>query len=481
MKINRSMALIVAVLMLLSGSAFAQLSFHDPATNRGILDQVVTEFAARASGWQTVVMNAATWLFWTLGTISLAWTGGMLILRKADIGEFFAEFARFILFFGFYLWLLRNGPAIADAIIGSMRQIGESAIGVSGLSPSGVVDVGFMIWKQAVTNLSAWQPIDSFVGVVLSAGILLLLAVVAVNMLLLFVSGWILMYAGIFFLGFGGSRWTSEMALSYFRTVLAVAVQLFVMTLLLGIGHDLLSSFYAKMNKGALNFEELGVMLVFCLALLLLITRVPPLVAGIITGGGVAAAGGVGNFSAGAVAGAAMGAAGMAATAAGMAGAAVMSGAQNIAGGVSAVKAAFDKAQAGIDSGGGQMPSLGQTTSGGGRAAAGEASGSAFAQAAGFGGSSSAGAGAGLARAAALAKGTAANLATGAGSVIKEKAVKLASDFKEGADQSLPGKVASAIRGGGADNSVQFDGNSLTGTELNDEVATFVNKSQGAV
>ena len=63
MKINRSMALIVAVLMLLSGSAFAQLSFHDPATNRGILDQVVTEFAARASGWQTVVMNAATWLF----------------------------------------------------------------------------------------------------------------------------------------------------------------------------------------------------------------------------------------------------------------------------------------------------------------------------------------------------------------------------------------------------------------------------------
>jgi hypothetical protein len=45
----------------------------------------------------------------------------------------------------------------------------------------------------------------------------------------------------------------------------------------------------------------------------------------------------------------------------------------------------------------------------------------------------------------------------------------------------LPGKVASAIRGNGADNSVQFDGNSLTGTELNDEVATFVNKSQGAV
>ena len=475
MKALHKAALIGVTLALYSTAASAQL------TNQGMLDQVVTEFATRATSWQTVVMNAAMFLFWTLGTISLVFTFGFMALRKADIGEFFAEFIRFILFFGFFLWLLRNGPAFANSIIQSLARIGEQASGVASVTPSGIVDIGFMILKQAFRNSSIWSPVDSFIGVALSVGILILLAVVAVNMLLLLVSGWLLMYAGIFFLGFGGSRWTSEMALSYFRTVLGVAVQLFVMTLLLGIGHDLLSSFYAKMNKGALNFEELGVMLVFCLALLLLITRVPPLVAGIITGGGVAAAGGVGNFSAGAVAGAGMGAVGMAATAAGMAGAAVMSGAQNIAGGVSAVKAAFDKAQAGIESGGGQMPSLGQTTSSGGRAAAGEASGSAFAQAAGFGGSSSAGAGAGHARAAALAKGTAANLATGAGSVIKEKAVKLASDFKEGADQSLPGKVASAIRGGGADNSVQFDGNSLTGTELNDEVATFVNKSQGAV
>jgi type IV secretion system protein TrbL len=52
-------------------------------------------------------MNAAMFLFWTLGTISLVFTFGFMALRKADIGEFFAEFIRFILFFGFFLWLLR--------------------------------------------------------------------------------------------------------------------------------------------------------------------------------------------------------------------------------------------------------------------------------------------------------------------------------------------------------------------------------------
>lgn len=339
MKALHKAALIGVALALYSTAASAQL------TNQGMLDQVVTEFATRATAWQTVVMNAATFLFWTLGTISLVITFGFMALRKADIGEFFAEFIRFILFFGFFLWLLRNGPNFANSIIQSLSRIGEQASGISSITPSGIVDVGFLIWKQAISNLSAWSPIDSFVGAVLSAGILLLLAVIAVNMLLLLVSAWLLSYAGIFFLGFGGSRWTSDMAINYYKTVLGVAVQIMTMVLLVGIGNDLLSSFYAKMNKGTLNFEELGVMLVFCLALLLLVNRVPPLVAGVISGTGVGNAGGIGNFGAGAAVGAAMGAASVAAGAASMAGAAVMSGAANLAGGASAVKAAFEKAQ----------------------------------------------------------------------------------------------------------------------------------------
>lgn len=203
MKALHKAALIGVTLALYSTAASAQL------TNQGMLDQVVTEFATRATSWQTVVMNAAMFLFWTLGTISLVFTFGFMALRKADIGEFFAEFIRFILFFGFFLWLLRNGPAFANSIIQSLARIGEQASGVASVTPSGIVDIGFMILKQAFSNSSIWSPVDSFIGVALSLGILILLAVVAINMLLLLVSGWLLMYAGIFFLGFGGSRWTS--------------------------------------------------------------------------------------------------------------------------------------------------------------------------------------------------------------------------------------------------------------------------------
>ncbi len=509
---------LAVALMLYSTGAAAQL------TNQGMLDQVVTEFATRAASWQSAVMDAAMWLFWTLGTISLVWTGGTLILRKADIGEFFAELFRFIMFFGFFLWLLRNSPAFASSIVLSLQRLGEQASGVSSVSPSGIVDIGFMIWKQAISNLSLWNPIDSFVGTALSVAIMLLLAAVAINMLLVMVSAWFLMYAGILFLGFGGSRWTSDMAINYYRTLLGIAVQLMAMVLLIGIGNDLLTGFYARMNRGTLNFEELGVMLVFCFALLMLVTKVPGLLSGVITGMGINQAG-IGGYGAGSVAGAAMGAAGFTAAAAGVAGAAAMTGAQNTVGGASALMAAIEKAQAGMGGGEGSMPSFGAVSSGASNSS--DTGGTPFARAAGFSydlsrsnseriergsgtaekgnnmadpkdrkassssiekstaeearsnnrhrnGSSEGGGGA--AHAGTLAAGTAANLAAGVGGLVKDKAVELAAGFKEGAENSLAGQVASTVRASSQRAEQAFASDSLEGTYINDEVAAFVNK-----
>ncbi|ALY65433.1 TPA: P-type conjugative transfer protein TrbL [Pseudomonas aeruginosa] len=527
MKALHKAALIGVALALYSTAASAQL------TNQGMLDQVVTEFATRATSWQTVVMNAAMFLFWTLGTISLVFTFGFMALRKADIGEFFAEFIRFILFFGFFLWLLRYGPTFANSIIQSLARLGEQASGVASVTPSGIVDIGFMILKQAFRNSSIWSPVDSFIGVALSVGILILLAVVAVNMLLLLVSGWLLMYAGIFFLGFGGSRWTSDMAINYYKTVLGVAVQIMTMVLLVGIGNDLLSSFYARMNTGTLNFEELGVMLVFCVALLMLVNRVPPLVAGIITGSGIGGAGGIGNFGAGAAIGAAMGAASMAAGAASVAGAAVMGGAASAAGGMSAIKAAFEKAGASAGGESGGMPMFG-----GG--AGGDSDAGSFAQAAGFGGGgSSAGTSTPLGQAAgfynsgsssssgssgqskvaqqtshadssgsgssskassdagsskagqgagSLLAATAANLAHGIGDVAKAKAASIRDAAAERIADTTGGKIAAAIRASSqtdqaAEDVPSFGGNSLAGADSaaadpDDEVATFANRDK---
>ena len=93
--------MIMLFLMCFSASAFAELSYIDPATNQSVLDQVIQKFGGKVKSWQNIIQSAAERLFWTLVIISMVWTFGMMLLRKADIGDFFAEFTRFIIFTGF--------------------------------------------------------------------------------------------------------------------------------------------------------------------------------------------------------------------------------------------------------------------------------------------------------------------------------------------------------------------------------------------
>lgn len=302
-KVNIVVLFSLLILVFLSTSAFAELPYFDQATNQSVLDQVVYKFWAKVKTWQTVIQGAAERLFWSLVLISMVWTFGMMLLRKADIGDFFAEFTRFIIFTGFYFWLLTNavsGHNIAGTIIDSMQQLGGTAAGLpEGASHSSIVNTGILIWNQSINNLNILDPIDSLIGFLMSIAILVILAVISVNMLLLLISSWVLMYAGIFFLGFGGARWTSDIAINYFKTVLGIGIQLFVMLLVVGIGNDLLTDFYSKMGKNVLNYEELAVMLIFSIAFFVLISKLPPLLAGIITGSSIGSNGGIGGYSGG--------------------------------------------------------------------------------------------------------------------------------------------------------------------------------------
>lgn len=83
----------------------------------------------------------------------------------------------------------------------------------------------------------------------MSCVVLVVLALIGVNLTVLFVSAWILAYAGIFFLGFGGSRWTSDMAINYYRTVLALGAQLAAMVLLIGIGYSIITNYYSLIRS----------------------------------------------------------------------------------------------------------------------------------------------------------------------------------------------------------------------------------------
>lgn len=307
--------------------------------NRGILDTVLDRYSAAAATWGALVTTRAAWLFWTLVIISMVWTFGIMAVRKADIAEFYAEFVRFSVFTGFFWWALTNGPVFSTSIMSSLRQIAAEAAGVpNNLAPSGVVDIGFDIFFKVLDMSTIWKPIDSATGLIISGIVLVVFALVGVNMLLLLISGWILAYAGVFFLGFGGSRWTSEMAIAYYKTVLNIAAQLFAMIFLVGVGKSFVDLYYSGMNAG-ITLKELSVMLIVAIVLLCLVKTIPGLV-GNLAGASTA------SLGSGFGAGAAMGAAAFATAGMATAGAALASGAVGLAGGAQALMAAFSKANA---------------------------------------------------------------------------------------------------------------------------------------
>lgn len=394
MKPKTVTALIVLILLSISFNACAEGTMH----SKDLLDNILYRFSSTASLWSKTLQGYAQYLFWSLATISMVWTYGLMALRKADIQEFLAETVQFFVVLGFFYWILENGPAIATAIIDTLRKLAANAAGIDArISPSNIMDVGFDIVYKAIDNSSVWSPAATTVGLMVAGIILVILTLVSINMLVILITAWILTYGGIILLGFGGGRWTQDIAIQYYKTVLGIALQAFAMILIIGIGKSFVDQYYAAMSQDIL-LKEMFVMLVVAIILLALINKIPPVLASIVSGGGSGGGGGIGFGSAAA-------ATGMAASAL-ASGAAVMG--TQAAGGVAALQAAFQAAS----------QSVGSSESGSGS----------LAQAAKFAGSFGS------------------HLATGAMDAVSEKLGNMKEAFSEKIADTAGGQVADAIQ-----------------------------------
>jgi type IV secretion system protein VirB6/type IV secretion system protein TrbL len=476
---------LVALCAVASTPAFSAIS------DANLLDDVTKKFLDQASTWGGTITGYASWLFWALATISMVWTFGFMALRKADIGEFFAEFLRFTITTGFFWWLLSNGPAMGLAIVNGLRKIGAEAGGLPTLSASTPVDIAFNIVKKAMGGISWTNPIDNLGIVIISLVLVLCMAVVAANVLIALVTAWCLAYAGVFILGFGGARWTSDMAISYFKSMLAIGLELMTMALLIGVAVSVLDGFVAQLD--ASSVYELLVVLTVCAVLAMLISKIPGRIAGLAGTGGSGASVGVGGV---------MGAAALAGAAAATAGAALAGAAAQTAGAGSALMAAAQKASAAAESGGSSLASaFGGGESGGGGSSLAEAMGDG-----GSGGSSSSSMGGGgeggsggadsggsegssggeggsgdkggsgndgggkggmAAKAAKIAAGTVSNLVQGGVDTLKAKSASMRTAAIDRIADTVGGKVASNIK-------ASEGGNHLA--PASDEVADFANR-----
>lgn len=331
------------ILLLLAISLNADAA--PPQVEVGVFNQITELFASKVKAWGNIFLGFAKTLFISLAAISLVWTFAQMAIRGGELGEFFFEFIRFIIVFGFFFWLLNNGIDIATSIIKSFAMMGSNASGATvaageiELTPSGIVNVGFVIFGMTISNMSIlpWNMAESLLGGLIGLGCLVLMTIIAVNYMMMLCSAWIMIYAGVFTLGFGGSKWTSDIALNYFKHVISIGMQIMVLMLIVGIGLDFVETLYSQQtNKALENIQVLGLLLAIMLVVAALSLKVPPILGGLITGSSLGSTGATMGF-------------GMAAAAGTMALGAAAGVAAQGAGGLQAVREAYHAAGNGND------------------------------------------------------------------------------------------------------------------------------------
>ena len=258
----------------------------DPALAQdNSLDRIVELYRGNAQRWEATLAGSALTLFWILATIEFTWAAIQLAFRGADFGEWLSTLVNQVLFIGFFAALLQFSAEWARAIVDSFRQAASAAAQANGASggiaPSDIFDTGMQIATRFTESASLWSPFASvglFIGMLV---VIICFALIAAFMVLTLVKSYIVISAGVLFMGFGGSRWTKDFATRTLVYTVSVGAKLFILQLLVSLGAQI----FRDLGAGVAN-DQAGLFTIIGAAIVMLaVTKsVPEMVQGLING-----------------------------------------------------------------------------------------------------------------------------------------------------------------------------------------------------
>jgi type IV secretion system protein TrbL len=236
-----------------------------------ILNDIVRDYEAISTAWFSALGPIANKIFWILVAIQLTWSAIWWVIDREDGLAVVSSLLRQVVAIGFFYALLLNGGTWVPAVIQSFSQAGATAAGLSNLSPTGVFDQGLALANKILNATADLGLLDGFFASLI-AGITALVvviafAIIAAQLLVALVESFIVIGAGVLFLGFAGSRWTKFFTERYLSYVASVGVKLFVLYLIMGVGMGIAGRWMPVLERGGFSpipfFYVMGGSLVF--------------------------------------------------------------------------------------------------------------------------------------------------------------------------------------------------------------------------
>src|SRR5579872_6796253 len=280
--------------MLCATSADAQISSNNPS-------QILQQYRSFRTTWITNIWPYANTLFALLAVIEFAWSAAVMALEKTDLQSWTSALIRKIMWLGAFYALLLYGRQWIPAIIDSFSQLGGSAAGINGnqgLSPSDAFTQGLNIaaaLMDAASSSAFFTNPGTCLAVMLAAALVVIAFIaVTIQYIVAVVESYLVVSAGVIFLGFGGSRWTTPYVERYIGLGVSTGVKIMILYMLIGVGMSLSGGWLNEAagigtspNPSMTGFDVMGAALIF----MMLCWQVPKVFAAVL-GGSPALSGG---------------------------------------------------------------------------------------------------------------------------------------------------------------------------------------------
>src|SRR5712691_11857420 len=237
-----------------------------------ILNDIVRDYESITAAWFSSLFPIAQGVFWTLVLIELTWSAIWWAVDREDGLGVVTALLRKVLAVGFFYALLLNGRTWIRAVIQGFSQAGTAASGVADLSPTGVFDQGLALANKILNTVEGLGILEkgvfpSLVTAFTALVVVVSFAIIAAQLLVALVESFIVIGAGILFIGFSGARWTKFFTERYLSYVASVGVKLFVLYLIMGVGMSIAARWVSVLEHGGFSpipfFYVMGGSLVF--------------------------------------------------------------------------------------------------------------------------------------------------------------------------------------------------------------------------
>jgi type IV secretion system protein TrbL len=184
------------------------------------------------------------------------------MLTRKTFDEIVPSVLKKVMTLGFFLALLTNAGTWVPDVIGSFVDAGQQAGSYQTLTPSTIMtdavgaSVGILtgttpaaagqpaaaqqsFWGKVLSTVkSATSPIgdieDVLLRIIVAFAVFAALTYIAIELLVLLIESYVVIGAGVLFLGFGGSRWTTKFVDGYLNYMVSLGTKLFVLYLIVG-------------------------------------------------------------------------------------------------------------------------------------------------------------------------------------------------------------------------------------------------------